>query len=73
MRPDRNRHLLFTDVEGSTRLLEEIEDEAYEVAALSVHRRIVGTSVTQIEVRTGTLSPTRRITCGDCSTHTTCR
>jgi predicted ATPase/class 3 adenylate cyclase len=31
---------LFTDVEGSTRLLEEIGDEAYE-EALSVHRRIV--------------------------------
>jgi predicted ATPase/class 3 adenylate cyclase len=31
---------LFTDVEGSTRLLEEIGDEAYE-QALSVHRRIV--------------------------------
>ena len=31
---------LFTDVEGSTRLLEQIGDEAYE-AALSVHRRIV--------------------------------
>jgi class 3 adenylate cyclase len=30
----------FTDVEGSTRLLEEIGDEAYE-QALSVHRRIV--------------------------------
>ena len=31
---------LFTDVEGSTTLLEEIGDEAYE-EALSVHRRIV--------------------------------
>ncbi len=31
---------LFTDVEGSTRLLEEIGDEAYE-EALSVHRQIV--------------------------------
>ena len=31
---------LFTDVEGSTKLLEEIGDEAYE-EALSVHRRIV--------------------------------
>ena len=31
---------LFTDVEGSTRLLEEIGDEAYE-QALSMHRRIV--------------------------------
>jgi class 3 adenylate cyclase len=31
---------LFTDVEGSTRLLEEVGDEAYE-EALSVHRRIV--------------------------------
>jgi class 3 adenylate cyclase len=31
---------LFTDVEGSTRLLEEIGDEAYE-EALAVHRRIV--------------------------------
>jgi predicted ATPase len=31
---------VFTDVEGSTRLLEEIGDEAYE-EALSVHRRIV--------------------------------
>jgi predicted ATPase len=31
---------LFTDVEGSTRLLEEIGEEAYE-EALSVHRRIV--------------------------------
>ena len=31
---------LFTDVEGSTRLLEEIGDEEYE-GALSVHRRIV--------------------------------
>ena len=31
---------LFTDVEGSTRMLEQIGDEAYE-EALSVHRRIV--------------------------------
>jgi predicted ATPase len=43
MRPDLPTGtvtFLFTDVEGSTRLLEEIGDEAYE-QALSVHRRIV--------------------------------
>jgi Adenylate and Guanylate cyclase catalytic domain/AAA ATPase domain len=34
---------LFTDVEGSTRLLEEIGDEAYE-EALAAHRRVVRTA-----------------------------
>ena len=43
MRPDLPTGtvtFLFTDVEGSTRLLEEIGDEAYE-EALSAHRKIV--------------------------------
>jgi predicted ATPase len=38
--PDGTVTFLFTDVEGSTRLLGKIGDEAYE-EALSVHRRIV--------------------------------
>ena len=43
MRPDLPTGtvtFLFTDVEGSTRLLEEIGDEAYD-EALAEHRRIV--------------------------------
>jgi predicted ATPase/class 3 adenylate cyclase len=46
MRPDLPTGtvtFLFTDVEGSTKLLEEIGDEAY-AEALSVHRRIVRAS-----------------------------
>jgi class 3 adenylate cyclase len=37
---------LFTDVEGSTRLLEEVGDEAYD-EALAEHRRIVREACTE--------------------------